>query len=727
MSVISLANRRKRGSSAGGSGADPESGRSLDALRQAPAGIPAIGIDLGTTNTVVSVFRPGEDAPQALAYEGEHTIPSVVRWDAGLGKELVGRAALEAERGEKLEVVRSTKRKMGSSHAPFRSAGREYTAEEAATAILRYVAAHPVLQEERQKNGGLWSVITVPAHFDDAARQATLEAAKNAEIEVLRIVNEPTAAALAYSLLEKKGSDGSPADGTLQEELVVFDFGGGTFDVSVVHRDDLIFKVLASEGDMELGGDDLDSCLADLLLKAVQPEFVARRSGKDSPLYRTLLQMAAEVKHQLDEIGVVEVNAELPGAVVAASISREDFEAAILPFIERTLILTEKAIHHARLRSRDVSRILLVGGSTRLPLVRKLLESYFEDCSVDCRLEPDLAVSWGAALQAAIILGIAPETVLVDVCNHSLGIGVVDDPETIGRHYREVQKKFGLSGDLDDEELKSKLGKRLTQFNTELQKLLRVAPIIRRNSALPARKSEFFSTLYEDQPAVHVIVAQGEGETVGENRFIGSFMFELKQPCRKGTKCEIQLTYDVNGMVNIFARQLGTDNRAQARFDSRTGTVSGWDVLGAEDDDAVNTHDNDEQEDPSAASADGDVPGLSVGTTLPDLEANPSHIGNVRTLKFGKGSERLTGAPKGSAQTPQNVAWGAPVLNAVLARGRRLMKQVPAEDRASELEALLNEYQHLLAQVQSGHDNDEQVEAVEERLLELMETLERSL
>lgn len=716
MSVISLASRRKRGSSALGTGADQERGRSIGAARKAPAGISAIGIDLGTTNTVVSVFRPGEDAPQVLIYEGEHVIPSVVRWDADLEKELVGRAAFSADRGEKLEVVRSTKRKMGSAQAAFRSAGKDYTAEEAATAILKYVAAHPILKEEREKSGGLWGVITVPAHFDDAARQATLEAAKNAEIEVLRIVNEPTAAALAYSLLEKKVSNDAVTNGGLQEELVVFDFGGGTFDVSVVHRDDLIFKVLASEGDMELGGDDLDTCLADILLKAVQPEFVARRSGKESPLYRTLLQMAAEVKHQLDEIGVVDVDSELPGATVSAAISREDFESAISPLIERTLVLTEKAIHRARLRSRDVSRILLVGGSTRLPLVRKLLESYFEDCTVDCRLEPDLAVSWGAALQAAIIMGIAPETVLVDVCNHSLGIGVVEDPEAIGRHYREVQKKFGLSGDLDDEELKSKLGKRLSQFNTELQKLLRVAPVIRRNSALPARKSEFFSTLYEDQPAVHVIVAQGEGQTVGENRFIGSFMFELKQPCRKGTKCEIQLTYDVNGMVNIFARQLGTDNRAQARFDSRTGTVSGWDILDGEDDEA------DESLLDSEVLEKGREPERSVESTGSDLEENPARMGNVRSLKFGKGSETLDGA----SQTITHIGAGSPVLNAVLARGRRLMKQMPAEERASELEALLKDYQQLLAEAQCGHDNDEQVEAVEERLLELMETLERS-
>jgi molecular chaperone DnaK len=725
MSVISFASRRKQIPIKGPAGWSQDAPRGMGAMRQAPPGIPAIGIDLGTTNTVVSIFREGELAPETLVYEGHKTIPSVVRWDAAKGHELVGRAALAVENDQKSDLIRSTKRKMGIPHAAFASAGREFTAEEAATALLRSVANHPKLKKERELHGGLWVVITVPAHFDDAARQATLDAARVADLEVLRIVNEPTAAALAYSLLARDEQEASPEQGPEQEDLVVFDFGGGTFDVSVVHREGLIFKVLASEGDMELGGDDLDVCLADILLKGVQPEFVARRSGRDSALYRHLLQIAPDVKHQLGENGVVTVAEQLPGASLSATISREDFEEAIVPTLERTLVLTEKAIHHARLRSRDVSRILLVGGSTRLPSVRKLLESYFTGCMVDCRLEPDLAVSWGAALQAAIIIGIAPETVLVDVCNHSLGIGVVDDPEVINRHYRDVQKKFGLSGDLDEEELRSKLGKKILQFNKELQKLLRVAPIIRRNSALPARKSEFFSTLFEDQPAVHVIVAQGEGETVGENRFIGSFLFELRLPCPKGSKCEIQLTYDVNGMVNIFARQLGTDNRAQARFDSRTGTVSGWDLV---DGDELGS-DLPESAPDSVLHADSrkSAAGRIVAVDADQSGDNPSQIGNVRTLKFGKGDETLLGSHQGFDQPPKHFGSGVPVLNAVLARGRRLMKRISEGKESVELEALLQDYQQLLAAAHGGHDNDDHIEEVEERLLELMENLERSI
>ena len=592
MAIISIADRRH--------GVDRKLGTQNVAVHQnhlagpPPPGIRAIGIDLGTTNTVVSIYEPGGQSPFTLEFENSALIPSVLRWD---GKNVkIGVSALRNLTEEPSDVVRSTKRSMGKIKGPSaasdaadqsagiwsRSGGREFSPEQAAAAILRYVSEHPLLQEERNTFGGLWVVITVPAHFDDAARRATLDAASQAGLSVLRIINEPTAAALAYSFLQDSNdpaeSPGKSTGGSLSEDVVVFDLGGGTFDVSVVHRKDLIFKVLASEGDMGLGGDDFDLLVAERLARSVQPEFLARRIDRKSDLFGELLVHARALKHQLCEHVVVTLDVPVGRGMghLAVTIDRDEFEAIVAPTVERTLFLTEQAIQMAKLRVRDISRILLVGGSTRAPIVRRLLESYFSGCVVDSRLEPDLAVSWGAALQAAIILGSAPETVLVDVCNHSLGIGVVDDSEAVSQHYQQVREQFGIFDDLTESELTKKLGRKMADFNEALQKLLRVAPIIRRNSALPARKSEFFSTLYENQPAVHVVVAQGEGETVGENSFIGSFLFALHQPCPKGTKCEIQLTYDVNGMVHVFAKQLGADNEAKAQFDSRSGTVSGW-------------------------------------------------------------------------------------------------------------------------------------------------------
>ncbi len=703
MAIISIADRRH--------GVDCKSGTQNAAVHQnnlvgpPPPGIRAIGIDLGTTNTVVSIYEPGGQSPFTLEFENSALIPSVLRWD---GEQLqIGASALRSVTEEPSDIVRSTKRSMGkvkdqsraldsasrSASMWSRSGGREFSPEQAAAAILRYVSEHPLLQEERNTFGGLWVVITVPAHFDDAARRATLDAASQAGLSVLRIINEPTAAALAYSFLQDSRdpaeSPGKTSEGSHSEDVVVFDLGGGTFDVSVVHRKDLIFKVLASEGDMALGGDDFDLLLAERLARSVQPEFLARRIDTQSELFSELLVHARALKHQLCEHVVVSLDVPVGRGMghLAVTIDRDEFDAIIAPTVERTLFLTQQAIQMAKLRVRDISRILLVGGSTRAPLVRRLLESYFSSCLVDSRLEPDLAVSWGAALQAAIILGSAPETVLVDVCNHSLGIGVVDDSEAVSKHYQQVREKFGIYDDLTESELTKKLGRKMADFNEELQKLLRVAPIIRRNSALPARKSEFFSTLYENQPAVHVVVAQGEGETVGENSFIGSFLFALQQPCPKGTKCEIQLTYDVNGMVHVFAKQLGADNEAKAQFDSRSGTVSGWT--------------------PKAVQAVGDN-GIAASEVIE------------------------------TSLAPRPV-----LLNAVLARAKKLLKRKVAEASERDLllphdssvqdrqKAILDELRNAIASYEKGlHDSmagsvdEDLVDQLELELLGLMATME---
>lgn len=229
-------------------------------IQSLPKEVSAIGIDLGTTNSVVSVFSYGSSHPVTLKYEDSLLVPSMVYFDSEKNIDLVGAQAKKRLEWEPSEVIKSTKRSMGKNNANFNSGEKIYSAEEVASLVLNYLVSHPVLQEEKEKNGGIWAVITVPAHFDDAARLATIAAAEKVGIHVLRIVNEPTAAALAYSMM--------PEDKKVQKEtLAVFDFGGGTFDVSIVDRDGFVFNVLSSEGDVHLGGDDVDEAIANFFLE----------------------------------------------------------------------------------------------------------------------------------------------------------------------------------------------------------------------------------------------------------------------------------------------------------------------------------------------------------------------------------------------------------------------------------------------------------------------------
>jgi molecular chaperone DnaK len=630
-----------------------------------PAGVQAVGIDLGTTNSVVSVFTQHLEQPTTLRYaDDSFLVPSVVHWNPITGKETVGRAALADAAGHVAELIRSSKRSMGVAGQSFLSNEKSYAPEQVAAAVLSHLAGHENLKKEAEEHNGLWAVVTVPAHFDDAARLATIAAAEAANINVLRIVNEPTAAALAYSML--------PDVRHIEKEtLVVYDLGGGTFDVSVVERDGLVFNVLASEGDVKLGGDDFDTVLAEHLLSRVTPQLAARRIRPGTAAFKRLLVLAEDAKKSFQTEGEVHVHCDAldeTGASIDCIISRDFFESLVAPLVQKTLSLTERAIHAARKKAKNISRILLVGGSTRVTFVRKMLEQYFSQCLVDARLEPDLAVSWGAAVQAAIILGIEPNTILVDVCSHSLGVGVAEDSRSIDENFKKIARKYGLLGSASEEQLHLLLGDRLSDFQSDLRGLLRAAPIIHRNSALPAKRSEFFSTLYADQPAVQVIVVQGEGETVAENRLIGTFMFPLKQPCPAGSQCEIQLTYDQNGMVHVLAKQLKTDNQAEAVFDSRTGEVTGW---------------------------------VSVSDESESLASHPLEITSTTSEHT-----RSHDAPQTAANSNQQ--------NAILVRARRqLMRLGTDSPKKDALMELISRYETLLQKTLSGEDCDEEMEQVE--------------
>jgi len=669
-------------------------------IKMLPQEVSAIGIDLGTTNSVVSVFSYGATHPVTLKYEDTLLVPSMVYFDSENNIDIIGEQAKRKLDTEPSEVIKSTKKNMGKSASYFKSNEKSYTPEEIASLVLNYLVLHPVLQEEKNKFGGIWAVITVPAHFDDAARLATIAAAEKVGIHVLRIVNEPTAAALAYSMMpEDKKND--------KETLAVFDFGGGTFDVSIVDRDGFVFNVLSSEGDVHLGGDDIDDAVAQFILTKVHPQLVARRALKDSELYRNLLVLAENAKKTLQTEGLVEVSQQDldgKGSSIQVEINREQFENLISPTLQRTLYLTESAMHAAKRSPKNISRILLVGGSTRLSLVRKMLSDYFP-CMVDARLEPDLAVSWGASLQAAIILGIQPDTILVDVCSHTLGIGVVENTESINENFKIVAKKFGIPYPISEQELHRKLGSRIEEFNKELQKMLFVAPILHRNSALPARRSEFFNTIYNNQHAVHVVVVQGDGDTVGENRLIGSFLFELEQPCPKGTRCEIQLTYDVNGMVQVFARQLGTKNEAKAQFDSRTGEVTGWTSLVQED---MNPFIDDVKSD--------NVDEIYANVNPKEIKSIYNEEKNILSFPLGGKTNKIEN------EYSSNFNLNAGIVNALILRAKRRLSQM---DSASleflKVSQLVSQYSDLLLKSQQGQDNDEDIESVEIELLSMLE------
>ncbi len=664
------------------------------ASMQPPEGVKAIGIDLGTTNSVVSIYRENQTQPETLLYDNTALVPSMFFWNQETNSEIVGLKAKQKLEVHPHEIIRSTKRSMGTTTQTFTSFGRQYTAEQSAQVVLQYLASHPELQTEIQTHGEVWAVVTVPAHFDDAARQATIAAAKSSKIRVMRIVNEPTAAALAYSMLPDVRDES-------QENLAVFDLGGGTFDVSVVEREGFVFNVLSSEGDVNLGGDDFDEALAKHLIDHVQPRLVARRATQESELFRKLIWHAEQAKIHFQSNGVATVldsDIDGKGSNIDVSIMRDEFEKLASPFIQRTLDLTERAMQAARLRPNRISRILLVGGSTRVSLVHKMLQSYFPPCIVDARLEPDLAVSWGAAAQAAIILGLEPSTILVDVCSHTLGIGVAEDGDAVNANFRRVAKEFGIKTDINDQQLQRLLGDRIDEFNLALQKLLRVAPIIHRNSPLPARKSEFFSTLYKNQIAVHVVVVQGEAESVGENRMIGSFLFNLEQPCDAGSRCEIQLTYDVNGMVHVLARQLGTQNESEAQFDSRTGQVIGWVSLKDTELNSVATH------------------------QLADLRFNTESTASVLSLS----EERMRKNKNNSIAEVSNApaAQNSDVINAIVLRARRALKKLGAgSEQFIKIDALLTQYGNLLAAAKLGAKNENILENIEGKLIEILDEL----
>jgi len=476
-----------------------------------------IGIDLGTTHSLVAVVIDGK-ARVLLDDDERPLLPSAVRYDGSGQPVSVGYPALEAAADPDGTTFTSVKRFMGRSGAEvadeaklfrydlveddtqavrFRVGDREVTPIEVSSFILRLL--HGRAEECLfGRPGG--AVITVPAYFDDAQRQSTRDAAKVAGINVLRLLNEPTAAALAYGLNE--ASDG--------QTVAVFDLGGGTFDISILKLNDGVFQVLSTAGDTHLGGDDFDQALAAVLLNQ------AGITDADGPTYRAAISAAEQAKRALTDADTATLRATLGGTAVEAEIDRASFENLIRPIVARTGEACQRAIADAGLSTTDIDEVVLVGGSTRVPLVRAHVGELFGR-DPHCDLDPDQVVALGAALQADILTGeseLSEDMLLLDVVPLSLGL------EMMG----------GV-----------------------------VERLIPRCSAIPAAQSQTFTTHVDNQTAVDLHIVQGERELVGDCRSLGRFKLTGIAPQPAGTpRIKVEFMVDADGILRVQATDSAT-------------------------------------------------------------------------------------------------------------------------------------------------------------------------
>src|SRR6478672_5477278 len=475
-----------------------------------------LGIDLGTTNSEVAVVEGG--TPRVLpGDDGDPILPSFVGL-ADDGRLLVGKAARNQYPLAPDRTVKSIKRKIGQD-VKVTLGDQEYRPQEISAMILRALKdrAQKALGREVQK-----AVITVPAYFNDAQRQATIEAGQVAGLEVVRILNEPTAAALVY------------------------DLGGGTFDVSVVRAEGGVVEVLASHGDTQLGGDDFDDLLLNYLCDHFQTHH--RIDLRENRSARARVLRAAEAaKRQLSDHAFARVEeefiAEKDGVPLHLSVevSRGEFEDLIRPLIDRTMDCVQRSLDDAHLTAAQIDRVVLVGGSTRTPMIGDLLEARLgRPARKD--INPDLCVAMGAAVQAAMNAGQSVGAVLVDITPHSMGIKTLD---ISGGDYF-----FGGGFEF------------------------RFAPIIRRGTPLPASRSEVFRTVSDNQPTVEIDVYQGESDDVRRNQRVGTFHIEGMARVPAGNQIVVQLDLTLDGVLKVAAREKATGlvkhitiDNALARFE----------------------------------------------------------------------------------------------------------------------------------------------------------------